>query len=192
MIFLCLVKDKRVDNAHLKFHNISSIFQFIVELAMHGGHWNENYSVCKKIRMGCLYSPWVPWILEFWLFEVDLFFLRWAIITLIGWRFSPHLKETPEKWVVNYNWQFNFKNSTRWSLFGIWWNYCHWIHNTVYFQEIILFLKKIKIWEHEAQKRGAMTHKWLHYKKIVFFWMSDPKHTMSKVEHTVSANTSRC
>jgi len=29
------MKDKRVENAHLKFHNILVILQFLMELAMH-------------------------------------------------------------------------------------------------------------------------------------------------------------
>jgi len=32
------MEDKRVENAHLKIHKIQSNFQFMVELAMHGGH----------------------------------------------------------------------------------------------------------------------------------------------------------
>jgi len=36
--FLCLVKDKRVENAHLKFHNNLIILQFLVEFALHNSH----------------------------------------------------------------------------------------------------------------------------------------------------------
>jgi len=42
------MQDKRVENVHIKFHNIqSSHFAILVELAMHGDHLNES-NVCKK------------------------------------------------------------------------------------------------------------------------------------------------
>jgi len=46
MPFLYLVKDKKVHNVHVKFHNNPSIFQFMVEIAIHGDHWNESI-VCQ-------------------------------------------------------------------------------------------------------------------------------------------------
>jgi len=83
MTSLCWVKVKRVENAHLKFHNIPSIFQFIVELAMHRGHWNES-SICKKNKNG---------ILVFSLNSLDLSFLRWATIVVVGGLLNPCSKQ---------------------------------------------------------------------------------------------------
>jgi len=51
------VKDKRVENTHLKFHNILVILQFLVELTTHNGHRNES-SVCKK-------KEWIHFDLSF-------------------------------------------------------------------------------------------------------------------------------
>lgn len=36
------MKDMRVENVHVKFYNIWSIFHFMVQLAMYNGHWNES------------------------------------------------------------------------------------------------------------------------------------------------------
>jgi len=81
-VFLCSLKDKRVENLHIKFHNIPSIFQFMVELAMHNGDWNER-SVCKKKKNGTLVS-------------LNLTFSRWARITLVGW-LLVHAQTNPPK-----------------------------------------------------------------------------------------------
>jgi len=60
---LCSLKYKRVENAHLEFHNILVILQFLVELAMHDGHWNESSKKQESIHLS---SPWIPCICPFW------------------------------------------------------------------------------------------------------------------------------
>jgi len=60
MIDLCLVKDKRVENAHLKFYTILVVLQFLVELPIEGGQCNKS-SVCKKNKNE---HSWLPPILR--------------------------------------------------------------------------------------------------------------------------------
>jgi len=73
------MKDKGVENAHLKFHNSMVILQFWVELAIYGGHLKKS-SVCIKNNNGCTCL-----LLE--LFG-DFSFLSWATIALDGQLFS--------------------------------------------------------------------------------------------------------
>jgi len=128
------MKDKRVEDAQLKFHNILVILQFLVELAMHGGHWNES-SLCKKNKKWhtCLNLE----LLDLPLFEAGNNHIGWLI-------FQSMPKLNHKKWSLKYTTPFNFKKFYKVEFeFGIQWNYNNWFCNAIYFLDIIfIFLNK--------------------------------------------------
>ena len=68
------MKDMRVENAYVKFHNILVILQFWVELAMHKGHSNESI-VWKEKKNGLNYL--LIRLFEFVIFEVANIYIVW-------------------------------------------------------------------------------------------------------------------
>jgi len=101
MNFLYSMKGKRVENAHLKFCNILSIFLFMVEFAMHSVYWNES-NVCNKTRMGHLSSCLLLELFESAFFELIQPF--WG-----GKQLHWLANKIQTNWVVNYTIPLNYK-----------------------------------------------------------------------------------
>jgi len=94
MTFLCLMKDKRLENACKKFYNILIIFQFRVELKMHNCKMVIEMIVIFEIitRMGSL------------VISLNLIICPFYGVTLnplVGWKFHFMPKLNKKPWAIN-------------------------------------------------------------------------------------------